>query len=61
MKSIQISVTLAYVGTVETFIEERKKYQDMGYDSFLAPIPLWTDNLRRALSIMEEFAEKTGM
>lgn len=38
-----------------------KKYQDLGYDSFLAPIPLWTDNLRSALGIMEEFAEKTGM
>ena len=61
MKSIQITVTPAYVGTVDTFIEEMKKYQDMGYDSFLAPIPLWTDNLRSALGIMEEFAEKTGM
>ena len=61
MSDIEITITPNHVGTVDDFMTEMERYVDLGYDSFLAPVPLWTDNLGHALEIMDEFAEKTGL
>ena len=61
METIEITITPNSVFTVDTFVAEMNRYVDLGYESFLAPVPLWTDNIDSALQIMDEFAEKTGM
>lgn len=61
MDTIDITITPNSFFTVDTFVAEMNRYVDLGYESFLAPVPLWTDNLKSALEIMDEFAAKTGM
>jgi probable F420-dependent oxidoreductase len=61
IKTIDITITPNSVFTVDTFVAEMNRYVELGYESFLAPVPLWTDNLKSALEIMDEFAAKTGM
>jgi probable F420-dependent oxidoreductase len=61
IKSIQIMIGPSTVTSVNGFIEEMKRYQDLGYDSFFAPIPLWAADLNGALGMMEEFTQKVGM
>jgi probable F420-dependent oxidoreductase len=61
MKSIQIMIGPAYVGSVNHLIEEMKKYQDLGFDSFFAPVAFWARDLQGALNVMEDFAQKVGM
>ena len=61
MRSIQILVAPSYATSVDTFIEETKRYQDLGYDSFLAPLPLWSDKLEEGVGFMEDFAQKVTL
>jgi probable F420-dependent oxidoreductase len=61
MSSIQILVAPSYATSVDTFIEETKRYQDLGYDSFLAPLPLWSDKLEEGVGFMEDFAQKVTL
>lgn len=61
MSSIKILIAPAYTTSVDTFIEETKRYQDLGYDSFLAPLPLWSDRLEEGVGFMEDFAQKVTL
>ena len=61
MNSIKILVAPAYTTSVDAFIEETKRYQDLGYDSFLAPLPLWSDKLEEGVGFMEDFAQKSNL
>jgi len=61
VKSIEVMIGPAYVNSVDTFIEEMKKYQDLGYNSFFAPLPFWSGELNGVLRLMDEFAQKVGM
>lgn len=61
MKSIQISIGPAYIGSVDQYVEEMKKYQDLGFDTFFAPVGFWGTDLQNTLGVMEEFARKAGM
>lgn len=61
LKSIQIMIGPSTVSSVQTFVEEMKKYQDLGYDSFFAAVPFWSADLNGALGVMEEFAQKVGL
>lgn len=61
MKSIQISIGPAYIGSVDQYIEEMKKYTALGFDTFLAPVGFWGTDLQNTLNVMEEFARKAGM
>ena len=61
MKSIEIMVAPSYATSVDVFIEETKKYQDLGYTSFLAPLPLWSPELDGALGFMDDFAKKANL
>ena len=61
MSSIQILVAPSYATSVDTFVEETKRYQDLGYDSFLAPLPLWSDKLEEGVGFMEDFAQKVTL
>ena len=61
MSSIKILVAPAYTTSVEAFIEETKRYQDLGYDSFLAPLPLWSAELKEGVGFMEDFAQKVTL
>jgi hypothetical protein len=47
--------------SVRGFVEEMKRYQDLGYDSFFAPVAFWAADLNGALGVMEEFARTVGM
>lgn len=58
IKSIQIMVGPSTVSSVQSFIEEMKKYQDLGYDSFFASIPFWAKDAQEVLALMDEFAQK---
>ena len=59
--SIQVMIGPSTVTSVDAFIEEMKKYQDLGYDSFFAPISFWSGELTGVLRLMDEFAQKVGM
>jgi probable F420-dependent oxidoreductase len=59
--TIDITITPNHVFTVDTFLAEVDTYRSLGFESFLAPVPLWTDNLPSALSIMDDFATSAGM
>jgi probable F420-dependent oxidoreductase len=61
LKSIEIMVGPLYATSVAMFVEEMKKYQDLGYSSFVAPLPFWGTDLKGVLGVMEEFAQKVGM
>ncbi len=61
MKNIEIMVAPSYATSVDAFIEETKKYQDLGYTSFLAPLPLWSPELEGALGFMDDFAKKANL
>jgi hypothetical protein len=47
--------------SVKSFVEETKKYQDLGYDSFLASVAFWAADLKGVLGVMEDFVQKVGM
>ncbi len=61
MDTIKILIAPGYTTTIDSFIDEAKRYQDDGYDSFLAPLPLWSDKLDECLGFMEDFAAKTTL
>jgi probable F420-dependent oxidoreductase len=61
MKSIQISIGPAYIGSVDQYVEEMKKYKDLGFETFFAPVGFWGTDLPSTLKIMEEFARKAGV
>ena len=61
MKSIQIMIGPGTVNSVDSFVEEMKKYQGLGYDSFFAPLPFWGRDLNGVLRLMDEFVKKVGM
>lgn len=61
MKSLQISIGPAYIGSVDQYVEEMKKYQDLGFDTFFAPVGFWGTDLQNTLGVMEEFARKAEM
>jgi hypothetical protein len=50
-----------YVDSVDTYAEEIKKYQALGYDSFFAAIGFWAGDLKGILEVMDAFARKMGM
>jgi probable F420-dependent oxidoreductase len=60
-KSISVMVGPAYVSSVESLVEEMKKYTDLGFESFFAPLPFFSTDLDGALKLMDEFAKKVGM
>ncbi len=61
MSGIQILIVPAATTPVDTFIEETERYQDLGYDSFLAPLPPWSDKLEEGGGFMEDFAQKVSL
>jgi len=61
LKSIQVMIGPSMVSSVQSFVEELKKYRDLGYDSFLASVAFWGADLKRVLGVMEDFAQKVGM
>jgi probable F420-dependent oxidoreductase len=61
MKSIQISIGPAYIASVDQYVEEMKKYRDLGFETFFAPVAFWSGDLPGVLKTMDEFARKVGM
>ena len=61
LKSIQVMIGPSMVSSVQSFVEELKKYRDLGYDSFLASVAFWGADLKGVLGVMEDFAQKVGM
>jgi probable F420-dependent oxidoreductase len=61
VKSIKVMIGPASATSVDTFVEEMKKYQGLGYDSFFAPLPFWSGERDGVLRLMDEFARKVGM
>jgi probable F420-dependent oxidoreductase len=61
MKSIQVSIGPAYIASVDKYVEEMKKYRDLGFETFFAPVAFWSRDLPGVLKTMDEFARKVGM
>jgi probable F420-dependent oxidoreductase len=61
IKNIQVMIGPSMASSVKSFIEEMKKYRDVGYDSFLASVAFWGGDLNSVLGVMEDFAQKVGM
>lgn len=61
VKSIPVIVSPMYVDSVDTYAEEIKRYQALGYDSFFAAIGFWAGDLKGILEVMDAFARKMGM
>jgi probable F420-dependent oxidoreductase len=61
LRDIQVMIGPSTVSSVQSFAEEIKRYQDRGYDSFFASIPLWSGDLTKVLSLMDEFARTMGI
>ena len=58
---LEILIAPGYAPNLESFLDQVKQYQDLGYEYFSASIPYWSKDLEHALGIMEEFAEKVGL
>ena len=61
LNDIEIMVGLLRTTSVDEFIEAMKPYQDLGYDSFMVPLPFWGTDLQAVLGLMDDFAAKVGM
>jgi len=61
IKSIQVIIGPSTASSVQTFVEEMKQYQDLGFDSFFASVAFWSRDLNGVLGVMEEFAQKVGL
>ena len=61
IKNIQVMIGPAMASSVKSFVQEMKKYQDLGHDSFLASVAFWGADLDGVLGVMEDFAQKVGM
>lgn len=61
LRSIGVTIGPLYATSVDAFVEETKRYRDLGHDSFIAPIPFWSGERDGVLRLMDEFARKTGM
>jgi probable F420-dependent oxidoreductase len=61
LRSIQIMIGPSTVSSVQSFVEEVKKYQDLGYESFFASIPFWAQDAQVVLAIMDEFARQVKL
>ncbi|HXG21919.1 MAG TPA: hypothetical protein VNN62_22930 [Methylomirabilota bacterium] len=45
MKSIQVSIGPASIGSVDQYVEEMKKYRALGFENFFAPVAFWSRDL----------------
>ena len=61
LNDIEIMIGLLRTTSVDEFIEAMKPYQDLGYDSFMVPLPFWGTDLQAVLGLMDDFAAKVGM
>lgn len=61
LNDIEIMIGLLRTTSVDEFIEAMKPYQDLGYDSFMVPLPFWGADLQSVLGLMDDFADKVGM
>ena len=61
LNDIEIMIGLLRTTSVDEFIEAMKPYQDLGYDSFMVPLPFWGTDLQSVLGLMDDFAAKVGM
>ena len=61
LNAIEIMIGLLRTTSVDEFIEAMKPYQDLGYESFMVPLPFWGTDLQSVLGQMDDFADKVGM
>lgn len=61
LNDIEIMIGLLRTTSVDEFIEAMKPYQDLGYKSFMVPLPFWGADLQSVLGLMDDFADKVGM
>ena len=61
LNDIEIMIGLLRTTSVDEFIEAMKPYQDLGYDSFMVPLPFWGTDLQSVLGLMDDFADKVGL
>ena len=61
LNAIEIMIGLLRTTSVDEFIEAMKPYQDLGYESFMVPLPFWGTDLQSVLGLMDDFADKVGM
>ena len=61
LNDIEIMIGLLRTTSVDEFIKAMKPYQDLGYDSFMVPLPFWGTDLQSVLGLMDDFADKVGM
>lgn len=61
LNDTEIMVGLLRTTSVDGFVEEMKKYQDLGCGSFMVPLPFWGNDLPAVLGLMDDFAHKIGM
>jgi probable F420-dependent oxidoreductase len=60
-RSVPVMIGTLYADSVDSSIADIKKYQALGYDNFIAPVPFWAPDLKGVLSVMEDFARKVKM
>ncbi len=59
--SVEIMIGPGYAPTMDSFFDQIKKYQDLGYDFFMAPVPYWSKDREHVLDVLEDFAQKIGL
>ena len=59
--SVEIMIGPGYAPTMDSFLDQIKRYQDLGYDFFMAPVPYWSKDREHVLDVLEDFAQKIGL
>jgi hypothetical protein len=58
---VPVLIGTLYAASVDASITDMKRYQALGYGSFIAPVPFWAQDLKGVPAAMEEFARKAKM
>ncbi len=59
--SIEIMIGPGYAPTMDSFFDQIKQYQDLGYDFFMAPVPYWSKDREHVLDVLAAFAQRIGL
>jgi len=60
-RSVPVMIGTLYAPSVDASLTDIRKYQALGYDYFIVPVPFWAQDLKGVLATMEEFARKANM